>query len=208
MVVHYAIEMMGMAVNILVKVSMEARSGEGEAYEALVVGDEVVARIAMGIGVTLGWRGGGASGYLPSWPLPDDYQDLCPDFILSDAEEDAYDFLLPEMVQAVFYVMVVNDALERDVLSRDLVEDLKLALVGLRWCTFVAWLQRNKNSLLRANCLGLSLQTLPLNLQRGLFSSSTVIFNLCLHPPVILAGTQADKDKDHRSFENPPIAHG
>ncbi|KAJ8441270.1 hypothetical protein Cgig2_013685 [Carnegiea gigantea] len=87
----------------------------------------------------------------PPRPLPDDYQDLCPNFALSDAEEAACDFRIPGMVQAIFYTMVVNDAWELDVLSKDLAEDLKSTLVGLRWCTFEAWLQHNKNSLLQAH---------------------------------------------------------
>ena len=45
--------------SIMVRGGGKASSGEGKAYEALVVGDEVVARIAMGIGVTLGWRSDG-----------------------------------------------------------------------------------------------------------------------------------------------------
>ena len=37
-----------------------------------------------------------------------------------------------ELMQAIFYAMVVNEDLELDVLSRDLAEDLNAALVGFR----------------------------------------------------------------------------
>lgn len=90
----------------------------------------------------------------PHWPLLGDCGDLCPDFVLSYAEETARDFRIPEMVQAIINVMVINDALELDVLSRNLAEDLKSALVGLQWYIFEAWLQHNKSSLLQAHCLG------------------------------------------------------
>ncbi|KAJ8439002.1 hypothetical protein Cgig2_012998 [Carnegiea gigantea] len=90
----------------------------------------------------------------PSLPPPVDYQDLCSNFILSDAKVTALDFLLPEIVQVVFYTMVINDALELGVLSRDLAELLKSALVDLQWSTFEVWLRRNRDNLLRAYCPG------------------------------------------------------
>ena len=68
----------------------------------------------------------------PSRPFPEDYRDLCLNFVLSDAEEAARDFRIPEMGHAIFCVMVVNDGLKLDVLSRDLAKHLKSALVGLR----------------------------------------------------------------------------
>ncbi|KAJ8439645.1 hypothetical protein Cgig2_021657 [Carnegiea gigantea] len=93
-------------------------------------------------------------GSFPSYALSDDYQDLHLNFILSNAQEAARDFLLPKIVQAIFYAMVVNDALELDVLRRDMVELLKSALIGLRWSTFEVWLRRNKDGFLRAHSLG------------------------------------------------------
>jgi len=57
------------------------------------------------------------------------------------------------MIQAVFYTMVVNETLELGVLSKALVEDLKSALVGLRWFNFKAWLQLNMHVLLWAHRL-------------------------------------------------------
>jgi len=71
-------------------------------------------------------------------------------FSLSDAEETACDFDTPKMIQATFDAMVVNDALELGVMSRDMVEALKLALKGLRWLIFESWLRINKHALLGA----------------------------------------------------------
>ncbi|KAJ8436067.1 hypothetical protein Cgig2_000363 [Carnegiea gigantea] len=88
----------------------------------------------------------------PHQPLPADYHELCLDFIRSDAKEDIRDFRAPEKVQVVFYAMVVNEALELGVLSKDLAEDLKSALVGLQCFIFEAWLHLNRNSLLWARC--------------------------------------------------------
>ncbi|KAJ8420778.1 LOW QUALITY PROTEIN: hypothetical protein Cgig2_011067 [Carnegiea gigantea] len=79
-------------------------------------------------------------GRTPPQPLPENYHNLCPDFILFDVEEAARDFHILKM--AVIYAMVVNEALEVEVLSRDLVERLNSALEGLRW------LQLNKHALL------------------------------------------------------------
>ena len=64
-------------------------------------------------------------------PLPENYHKLCPHFNLLVAEEAAQDFRIPEMIQAVFYAMVVNKAIELGVLSSDLAEHLKLCLKGL-----------------------------------------------------------------------------
>ncbi|KAJ8442138.1 hypothetical protein Cgig2_011328 [Carnegiea gigantea] len=64
--------------------------------------------------------------------LPKNYQDLCPYFDLAVVEEVARDFCILEMIQAVFYAMVVNEALELGVLSGDLAEHLKSALEGLQ----------------------------------------------------------------------------
>ncbi|KAJ8442977.1 LOW QUALITY PROTEIN: hypothetical protein Cgig2_019550 [Carnegiea gigantea] len=48
----------------------------------------------------------------PPRPLPDDYRDLCLRFMLSDVKRAALDFELPEMVQATFYPMLLNDVVE------------------------------------------------------------------------------------------------
>ncbi|KAJ8433501.1 LOW QUALITY PROTEIN: hypothetical protein Cgig2_018035 [Carnegiea gigantea] len=84
----------------------------------------------------------------PPRPLPEDYRDLCLGFTLPDAEETACDFNIPEIVQATFYAILVNDAVELFVLSREMVGDLKSTLKGLRWTTFESWMSVNKPALL------------------------------------------------------------
>ncbi|KAJ8422898.1 hypothetical protein Cgig2_026419 [Carnegiea gigantea] len=64
-------------------------------------------------------------------PLPDDYWDLCPHFTLSDAKRAVHDFELPEMVQATFYAMLLNDVVELGKVSSLLAVDLKLILESL-----------------------------------------------------------------------------
>ncbi|KAJ8421328.1 hypothetical protein Cgig2_012820 [Carnegiea gigantea] len=86
----------------------------------------------------------------PLWPLSDNYHDFCSDLDLVVAAKAAGDFRILEMVQAIFYAMVVNEALELDVLGRDLAEQLKSTVEGLRWYVCEAWLQLNKHALLWA----------------------------------------------------------
>jgi len=59
------------------------------------------------------------------------------------AEEATRKFHILEMVQAAFYAMVV-EAFALGVLTRDLVEHLKLCLKGLWWYMCEAWLQLEK----------------------------------------------------------------
>ncbi|KAJ8426858.1 hypothetical protein Cgig2_006533 [Carnegiea gigantea] len=68
--------------------------------------------------------------------LPEDFHTLCPRFSLPEAEGAAADFELPEMVQATFYAMLLNEVVELGVIRGFMVEGLKLALVGLRWSSF------------------------------------------------------------------------
>jgi len=68
----------------------------------------------------------------PPRPLPKDYHVLCPCFSLPEAEGSATDFELPEMVQATFYAMLLNDAVELGVVYGFMAEGLKSSLVGLR----------------------------------------------------------------------------
>ncbi|KAJ8437188.1 hypothetical protein Cgig2_007538 [Carnegiea gigantea] len=63
----------------------------------------------------------------PPRPLPENYHDLCLYFDLAVVEEAARDFRIPEMIQAVFYAMVVNETLELGILSRDLAKHLKVS---------------------------------------------------------------------------------
>ncbi|KAJ8420864.1 hypothetical protein Cgig2_021280 [Carnegiea gigantea] len=76
----------------------------------------------------------------PPRPLLDDYQDLCPRFLLSKAEKAVLDFELPEMVPVTFYAMLLNDALELGIVSGFLTNDLKSSLEGLRWTSLETWL--------------------------------------------------------------------
>ncbi|KAJ8423866.1 hypothetical protein Cgig2_033790 [Carnegiea gigantea] len=82
------------------------------------------------------WRR--ASG--PPHPLPEDFHALCPHFSLPEAEGAAADFELPEMVQATFYAMLLNEAVELGVVHSFMAEGLKSALVGLRWSSFEVWI--------------------------------------------------------------------
>jgi len=72
----------------------------------------------------------------PPLPLPDDYQDLCLDFVLLAAQEATYNFLLPEIVEVVFYGMVLNDAKEPGVVSGGVADMLESTLIALQWSTF------------------------------------------------------------------------
>ncbi|KAJ8444575.1 hypothetical protein Cgig2_013854 [Carnegiea gigantea] len=83
-------------------------------------------------------------------PLPDDYQDLCPHFSLPEAERVALDFELPEMVQAIFYAMLLNDAIVLGIVRGFIVDDLKSTLMGLRWTCFEACLSRTSRDLCEA----------------------------------------------------------
>ena len=72
----------------------------------------------------------------PPRPLLQDFQDLCPSFTLPDADEAARDFNIPKIIQATFYAMVVNDAVDLSIVSRDIAGDLRSTLRGLRWTSF------------------------------------------------------------------------
>ncbi|KAJ8429572.1 hypothetical protein Cgig2_023778 [Carnegiea gigantea] len=62
----------------------------------------------------------------PPRSLPED----CPRFSLPEAEGAATDFELPEMVQATFYVMLLNEAVELGVVLGFMAEGLKSALAA------------------------------------------------------------------------------
>jgi len=72
----------------------------------------------------------------PSSALPKDYRGLCPSFTLPDVEEAVRDFDIPEIIQATFYAMVVNNAVELSIVNRDMAGALRSTLKGLRWTTF------------------------------------------------------------------------
>ncbi|KAJ8425510.1 hypothetical protein Cgig2_024221 [Carnegiea gigantea] len=84
--------------------------------------------------------------------LPKDYQDLCPSFtLLTRRRQHATStFLKSSRPLSTFYAMVINDAMELSVVSKDIVGALKLTLKGLRWNYFESWLSVNKHALLGA----------------------------------------------------------
>ena len=86
----------------------------------------------------------------PPRPLPKECWDLCPSFTLADVEEEAHDLNILEIVEATFYAMVLNDAMELSVVSRDMDGGLKLTSKGLRWTAFKSWLSVSKRALLEA----------------------------------------------------------
>ena len=95
----------------------------------------------------------------PPRPLPDNFQDLWPCFSLSEAERAALDFELPEMVQATFYIMLLNDAVELGMVSGFLAGDLRSSLEGFRWMSFEAWPSRTSRDLRETQ---LQQRTMPL----------------------------------------------
>ncbi|KAJ8447437.1 hypothetical protein Cgig2_019431 [Carnegiea gigantea] len=84
------------------------------------------------------WRWRSASH--PPRPLPEDFHALWPRFSLAKAEDAAAEYGLPEMVQATFYAMLLNEAVELGVAHNFTAEGMRAALVGLRWLTFEVWI--------------------------------------------------------------------
>ncbi|KAJ8420506.1 hypothetical protein Cgig2_015270 [Carnegiea gigantea] len=72
--------------------------------------------------------------------LEEHFHAFCPCFLLSEAEGAAADFELPEIVQATFYAMLLNEAVELGVVYDFTVESMKPSLIGLRWLTFKVWM--------------------------------------------------------------------
>ncbi|KAJ8438935.1 hypothetical protein Cgig2_012830 [Carnegiea gigantea] len=75
----------------------------------------------------------------PQSPLPKDFQALCPGYELAVAEEAAEDYELPELPQAIFYTMLLNEAERLGVLNRRALRMLELALTEFHWSTFESW---------------------------------------------------------------------
>jgi len=78
------------------------------------------------------WRGASRTPRL----LPEDFYVLCPCFSLAEAEVAAAEFDLPEIVQVMFYAMLLNKTLELGVAHEYTAKSMKSSLVGLRWSTF------------------------------------------------------------------------
>ncbi|KAJ8423208.1 hypothetical protein Cgig2_006761 [Carnegiea gigantea] len=71
------------------------------------------------------------------------YHVLCPRFSLPKAEGVTTDFELLEMVQATFYAMLLNEAVELGVVHGFMAEGLRSALLCLRWSSFEVWMSRD-----------------------------------------------------------------
>ncbi|KAJ8447058.1 LOW QUALITY PROTEIN: hypothetical protein Cgig2_025435 [Carnegiea gigantea] len=94
--------------------------------------------------------GAGGELYIRLTPLLEDYHVLCPRFSFPEAEGAAANFELPEMVQAIFYAMLLNEVVELGLVHDFIAEGLKSALVGLRWSSFEAWMSRVDHELREA----------------------------------------------------------
>ena len=75
----------------------------------------------------------------PPSPLSNEFQALCPRYVLAVAEEAVEDYELPELPQVVFYAMLLNDAERLVVLHGRALRTLESALTELRWSIFELW---------------------------------------------------------------------
>ncbi|KAJ8450717.1 LOW QUALITY PROTEIN: hypothetical protein Cgig2_021189 [Carnegiea gigantea] len=76
----------------------------------------------------------------PPSPLPKDFQSLCPDFDLATAEQAAAYYELRELSEAIFYVILPNEAKKLGVLHGPRLRSLEVALTELRWGAFESWI--------------------------------------------------------------------
>ncbi|KAJ8435395.1 hypothetical protein Cgig2_009646 [Carnegiea gigantea] len=87
---------------------------------------------------TFTWRW---SASRPPRPLRKDFNILCPCFSLAEAEAAAAESGLPEIVQATFYALLLNEMLELSVVHKYTAERMRSLLVGLGWSTFEIWMR-------------------------------------------------------------------
>ncbi|KAJ8431622.1 hypothetical protein Cgig2_029030 [Carnegiea gigantea] len=73
---------------------------------------------------------------------------ICPDFVKEDAKNVGRDFHILEIVQVMFYAMIVNEAIELNDLPQIVAGTLKDSLVNLNWYSFESKLSRYKRLLL------------------------------------------------------------
>ena len=73
---------------------------------------------------------------------------ICPDFIKEDAKKVGRDFHILEIVQVMFYAMIVNEAIELNDLPQTVAGALKDSLVNLNWYSFETKLSGHKRQLL------------------------------------------------------------
>ncbi|KAJ8437776.1 hypothetical protein Cgig2_024080 [Carnegiea gigantea] len=74
--------------------------------------------------------------------LPLNFKGLCPKFDHLVAIQFAHATHIPEMVQSIFYTMVINDVAKPGLLSRDAMGRMMLDLLELKWDIIKAWLVR------------------------------------------------------------------
>jgi len=84
------------------------------------------------------WDGRGKA--FPPSPLPRDFRSLCPDFDFAAAEQAAKHYKLPELLQAIFYAMLLSEAKKLGVLHGPRLQSLEVALTELRWGAFESWI--------------------------------------------------------------------
>ncbi|KAJ8432990.1 hypothetical protein Cgig2_029440 [Carnegiea gigantea] len=79
------------------------------------------------------------------------YRGLCPYFDLDVAETSTRDCHIPELTQAVFYAMVLNDAVALGVSCVFVTDILRWVLECLNWGVLESWLKTNGEALHRAH---------------------------------------------------------
>ncbi|KAJ8427672.1 hypothetical protein Cgig2_016765 [Carnegiea gigantea] len=84
--------------------------------------------------------------FCPKW-LPLNFYDLCPNFDLLVAMQFAHTAHISEMVQAIFYTMVLNEVAKLGFLSRAAMDRMMLDLRELKWDIVGVWLQDIKERL-------------------------------------------------------------
>ncbi|KAJ8422880.1 hypothetical protein Cgig2_027363 [Carnegiea gigantea] len=77
----------------------------------------------------------------PPRPLPEDFNLLCPCFSLAEAEATAVESELPEIIQATFYAVLLNEMVELSVVHEYTAERMRSLLVGLRWSILEVWMR-------------------------------------------------------------------
>ena len=95
-------------------------------------------KMALYLRETLGWHRRNAT--RPPRPLPEDFSGLCRDFSLSEAEQAAAELGLPELVQATFYAMLLNDVVEFGAAHEFTGDEMKSVLMDLKWSSFEKWI--------------------------------------------------------------------
>jgi len=76
----------------------------------------------------------------PPSPFPKDFRSLCLGFDLAMAEQAAAYYELPELPQAIFYAMLLNEAEKLGALHGPRLQSLKVALTELRWGALESWI--------------------------------------------------------------------